>query len=372
LKKISGKNLADYLKESLFIPLGMKNTGIYQTNILLENEAYGYTIENGKVMKALNWDMSWAGGAGALYSTVKDLYIWNEAVFNGRVISEESMTAAFTSARLNSDEKTNYGYGWSLDEYRGYRFISHGGGLHGFTSYIARQPENKVTTVVLCNSIPAPEGVNTGSNAMELAEYILWPEMTKQGSLDGELKLDEKILMLYTGRYDYGQGAVLIVTLDNGQLNAQMTGQAKFPIFPVSENEFMWKVVEARIKFIRDSTGVVTHALHNQNNQQINAKKLEALNPVKVNTDLYDHYTGQYQLQGNYKVIITKEMDKLYIQAINLPKYELLPVSDTEFVTQEINVKLTFVLSETGRADSIDIVIGGGQQQTAKRLEESK
>ena len=95
VEEISGKSLANYLQESFFKPLGMNNTGIYETNKLLDNEAYGCSYKTGTLIKADNWELAWAGGAGAIYSTVKDLYTWNEAVFNGKVLSAESLKAAF-------------------------------------------------------------------------------------------------------------------------------------------------------------------------------------------------------------------------------------------------------------------------------------
>ena len=214
IEKISGMSLADYLKENLFKPLGMNNTGVYTVTKLLDHEAYGYDMENGKVVKALNWDMTWAGGAGSLYSTAQDLYTWNEAVFNGKILSAESLKAAFTPAVLNSGEKIDYGFGWSLSDFRGSKFISHGGGLHGFLSFIARQPEEKTTVVVLCNSTAPPAGINPTSNSYTLAEYVLWKDMAKQSTIVSDIQVDEKILASYTGRYDYGQGAILKVTLE--------------------------------------------------------------------------------------------------------------------------------------------------------------
>jgi CubicO group peptidase (beta-lactamase class C family) len=62
IEKVAGKPYPEYLKEIFFEPLGMKNTGIYYAGIKLENEAKGYSGNDGK---AINWDMSWAGGAGA-------------------------------------------------------------------------------------------------------------------------------------------------------------------------------------------------------------------------------------------------------------------------------------------------------------------
>ncbi len=90
IRKVTGKPYGDYLKETFFDPLHMKNTGIHTAALQLEKEAKGYTKENNQY-KPVNWDMSWAGGAGAIYSTVEDLNTWNDAVFSGKVINEKSL-----------------------------------------------------------------------------------------------------------------------------------------------------------------------------------------------------------------------------------------------------------------------------------------
>src|SRR5690242_5767799 len=72
------------------------------------------------------------GGTGALYSTVEDLYRWNEGIFTGKVLKPASLDAAFTPVKTEANTQENsregYGYGWSLQEFRGTREISHGGG----------------------------------------------------------------------------------------------------------------------------------------------------------------------------------------------------------------------------------------------------
>ncbi len=91
--------------------------------------------------------MDWAGGAGSLYSTVGDLYKWNEAVFNNKVLKPESLKAAFTPVLLNDGKEpagTKYGYGWALSEYRNVKSIGHSGGLHGFISQLLRLPEENI------------------------------------------------------------------------------------------------------------------------------------------------------------------------------------------------------------------------------------
>jgi CubicO group peptidase (beta-lactamase class C family) len=369
VEKISGKSLDNYLRETFFKPLGMSNTGIYQATRLLENEAYGYAYNGDTIVKALNWDMSWAGGAGALYSTTKDLYTWNEAVFNGKALSAESLEAAFTTAVLNDKQKTDYGYGWQLAELRGNKLIAHTGGLHGFASILGRQPDKKVTVVVLCNSTPPPAGINPGTNSLLITEYLLWSGMEKQASFGSDIKIDEKTLKSYTGRYNYGGGAVLIVTLEGKQLMAQMTGQPNFPIYPSSNDEFNWKVVEAKIRFVKDDKGIVTHAIHNQGGQQLEAKKMSDEVPVTVAPSVFDKLVGKYDMGNNTLFVVSKEGDKLLLQVPNQPLYQLLPASETEYFFKESSVRVKFKADEAGKIETMILDIDGSEQQ-GKRVNE--
>lgn len=273
IEKITEKSWGEYLKEVIFDPIGMKSTGVYKTNILLENEAYGYAYDGKNILKSLNWDMEWAGGAGAMYSTTEDLHKWNEAIFNYKVISKESLEKAHSPVILNNGQKIDYGYGWALGKYRGANTVGHGGGLHGFLSYLVRETDSKTNIVVLCNSTPPPPGINPSANSILIGEYLLWEKLDKQSSLP-DIKVDDKTLKSYEGKYDYGNNLVLTVELEEGQLYAQMTGQPRFPIFPVSNTKFKWKVVEASIDFAINEKGEVTHVTHSQGGNSFDAKRI--------------------------------------------------------------------------------------------------
>jgi CubicO group peptidase (beta-lactamase class C family) len=369
VEKLSGRSLPDYLKETFFKPLGMNNTGIYQTQLVLDNEAYGYSYRNDTVIKAVNWDMSWAGGAGAIYSTTKDLFIWNEAVFNGKVLSDKSRQAAFAPTILNDKQKIDYGYGWGISDFRGNKLIAHSGGLNGFVSYLERQPEKKVTVVVLCNSTPPPAGINPGTNGLLMTEYLLWPGMEKQSSFGSDIKIDENTLKSYTGRYNYGRGAVLTVTLEGSQLMAQMTGQSNFPIYPSSNDEFNWKVVEASIRFVKDDKGNVTHAIHNQGGQQLEAKKLAYETPVTVAASVFDNLVGKYDMGNNNLIVVSTDNGKLMVQFPYQPSSQLFPASETEYFILEANIRMTFKANDAGKTDTLILNIDG-TEETAKRVTE--
>jgi len=209
-------------------------------------------------------------------------------------------------------------------------------------------------------------------NRIFIAIFALFSLISLQGQTiskdSSAIKVDENILKSYVGRYDYTQGAVLIVTLEDKQLQAQLTGQPKFPIFPSSKNEFYWKVVEARIKFVTDDKGNVTNAIHYQNGSELEAMRLKDETPVAVNPAVFDKYVGKYDAGEGNIVVITKEGDKLLAQGSDLPVYQLLPASDTEYFLREVNARLIFKVTGD-KADSI-LINMAGNERTATRIKE--
>jgi len=90
-----------------------------------------------------------------------------------------------------------------------------------------------------------------------------------------EAKVDPAVYDRLVGKYDYGNGAVLTVTREGNHVFAQLTGQRKFEIFPESETEYFWKVVDAQVTFVKDAAGKVTKAIHHQGGQTIDAPKIQ-------------------------------------------------------------------------------------------------
>lgn len=89
-----------------------------------------------------------------------------------------------------------------------------------------------------------------------------------------EIEVDEKILETYVGKYELAPNFILTVSRDGTQLKAQVTGQPEFPVFPKSENEFYFKVVEAQLTFNKNDEGTVESVTLHQNGQNMPGKKL--------------------------------------------------------------------------------------------------
>jgi len=161
---------------------------------------------------------------------------------------------------------------------------------------------------------------------------------------------------------------VLLVTFEDNQLKAQLTGQPKFPIYPTSNDEFIWKVVEAKVKFVTDEKGMVTHAIHNQNGTRIEARRLQDPTPVKVDPAVFDKYVGKYDVGGNFIIEVTKDGDKLMAQGTNLPKYQLLPSSEIDYYALEISVKLTFQMTD-GKVTSMLLSFNGAEKAAMRIID---
>lgn len=263
VEKVSGKSYGDFFQTEFFKPLGMKHTGVHVAGKEPEGEALGYAKGTLGFKLANNWDMTWAGGAGALYSTTSDLQRWNKAIFSGKVLKKESLRAAFTPVKLADGSTKNYGYGWVIGEKQGLRVIRHGGGLQGFQSSLAYFPDQKVTVVVLCNAGP---GYNPGGMTGSLADIFLEREMTPKTVRVVNKKLIGKNYDDYVGSYDFGK-AKLIVTREDDQLFAKLGPQPRFEIFPLVLDKFFWTVVEATAKFERDNDGNISRLVLHQNGQ---------------------------------------------------------------------------------------------------------
>lgn len=364
IEKVSGKTYGSYLKEQFFDPIGMNNTGVYTSALKLENEAKGYSKSGNSYPRAANWDMSWAGGAGALYSTTGDLQKWNEAVFSGKVLKEESMKAALTSVVLNNGKTPSsgeYGYGWGMSNYRGRKIIQHSGGLDGFISQLAYFPDDKLTVIMLTNVTPPQVNVNPSS----IAEIFLWDKMDKQPSYSA-MKSSSQDLKIYEGRYQFPNAMVMIVTTDGKDLYAQLSGQAKFQIFPSAPDEFFWKVVEAKIKFNKNEKGEVTSGHFAQGGNEFDVPRIKEETIISVDPAVYKSYLGKYDFGNGMVLVVSTEGDKIFVQATNQPRFEMFPVAPKEFILKEITARVIFHSNTDGKVTKLTVDAAGEKKECLK------
>jgi D-alanyl-D-alanine carboxypeptidase len=153
IEKTSSQSFAGFLKSNIFDPLGMTNSGYDRATDILKERASGYQIKDGRLANADFIDMSIPYAAGGIYSTVEDMYRWNEALTEeGKLLSAESLKQMFTEYPEATHEGQHYGYGVVISRPKfGKLLYYHGGGIEGFSSSIQRYPHERVCIVVLSN-----------------------------------------------------------------------------------------------------------------------------------------------------------------------------------------------------------------------------
>jgi CubicO group peptidase (beta-lactamase class C family) len=153
IEKLSAKSYADFLKSNIFDPLGMTDSGYDRASEILKARASGYDISNGHLANADFIDMSLPFSAGGIYSTVEDMFRWNEALAHpGKLLNADSLKQMFTEYPEATHEGQHYGYGVVISRQKFGRLLYyHGGGVNGFSSVIQRYPEERLCIVVLSN-----------------------------------------------------------------------------------------------------------------------------------------------------------------------------------------------------------------------------
>jgi D-alanyl-D-alanine carboxypeptidase len=263
LEKVSGKSYEAFLKQAIFEPLEMKDTGYDRPATVLPKRASGYDRTGDGLANAPYLDMNQPFAAGSLYSTVGDMFKWDRALKAGKLLSKESMAAMFTPF------KDKYAYGWATGDHKGHKRVGHGGGINGFATDFERFPDDDVCVVVLCNVLPA----NPGKVAADLAS-IVFGETVAPPKARVAVKVDPKIYDAYAGKYELAPTFVLTVTREGDRLMTEPTGQSKVEIFPESETAFFLKVIDAQITFVKEE-GKVTHLILHQGGRDTKGKRLK-------------------------------------------------------------------------------------------------
>jgi CubicO group peptidase (beta-lactamase class C family) len=149
----SGTPYAEFLKRNIFSPLQMTNTIAYEAGISkVQNRAYGYAQENGQFVPSDQSTTSAVLGDGGIYSSVNDLFRWDQSLYTEKIVSKEMLKQAYTVSSPKTDlPDAGYGYGWYVSKHRDNDLFFHSGHTCGFTNLIERYPEKKFTVIILTN-----------------------------------------------------------------------------------------------------------------------------------------------------------------------------------------------------------------------------
>lgn len=386
VEKLSGKSYEQMLQDKIFIPLNMKDTGYDNHEDILKNRATGYEKSGVNYVNSRYLDMSIPYAAGSIYSTVEDLYKWDQGLYTTSILPEKYMTL-YVKPHIPDLGNGHYAYGWGV----GYAKIGkstdsiyavgHGGGINGFNTNISRTTSDKSLIVLLNNTGRAPLNEMTRAilGIMHGKDYDM-PKKSVAYSLLEVLKKEgiTKALSYYQevkGSSDYN--------LNEGEMN--YAGYQMLQSDRAKEAAFIFKLnVEAFPKSsnVYDSYGEALLVLGDKTLAIENYKKSIQLNPnnqgginilkehgvdidaliVKVPVEHLKLLEGEYiaidQPKGMDKKwkIMFEEVQGVLFGNDNGYRYRLNPIGEDEFINPDDGASLVF---NTKDKNAITLVLFG-------------
>ena len=169
VKRVSGRTLAAFAHDRIFVPLRMSNTQyLDDTRRIVPHRAEAYDHEGGGfTVDMSDWDQT---GDGAVQTTVNDMARWAMTSDEPGVGDRAIVDLMQTEGQLNNGKAHGYGLGLSVGTYRGLRRIAHGGSWAGYRAQLTRFPEQRTAIIVLCNVDDA------GTNVLSDGVADVWLE----------------------------------------------------------------------------------------------------------------------------------------------------------------------------------------------------
>lgn len=197
IEEASGKPYAEFMAERIFRPLGMSRTRVNDLKAIIPGRARGYGRDGEALVNGEYVSPSQPFSAGALVSTVADLAKWDAALSAGTLLDRATLDAMWTAAKLGGGGEADYGLGWQVTTTNGHRTVAHGGGIPGFSTQVARYPDDKLGVIVLTNL----EGDHAGGMARGIAALFI-PELAEKPAeaiADADPETTDRLRGLFDG-----------------------------------------------------------------------------------------------------------------------------------------------------------------------------
>lgn len=393
IEKITGKSYEVVLQEKIFDPLKMKDSGYDQHNTILKKRAAGYEMKGSIPENSPYIDMSTPYAAGSLYSTVEDLFLWDQALYTEKLLPKKYRDMLF--GKYIEGFGQYYGYGWSVGEMpvgntkENTDFIGHGGGINGFNTLITRMPQEKSSVILLNNTGGAP--LNDITIAINGILHGATYDLPKQSLaktvyskiIDKDLKAGVTFYENNKDSKDFSLKESEMNTAGYNLLNSGRKVEAEallklnMEAFPKSSNVYD-SYAEVLMEQGKNELAIVNYKKSIELDPA-NQNGIDMLKKLGVETDgmvkdiivpdaVLASYVGEYELTPGFILSVTKEGSQLKAQATGQPAFEIFPKSESEFYLKVVTAQINFNRDKADNVESLTL-FQNGQEIVGKKIQ---
>ncbi len=153
VERLSGLPFDEFMEQNIFHPLEMTSTFVYNSKNrkTFEYETNGYT----KSRRRAGMDfLDGVTGDKGMFSTVEDMFLWDQALYSEKIVKQSTLDEAFTPSSYDYKRDNNYGYGFRIDTLiDGSKIVYHGGWWRGYNALFVRRIDDHTTIIILCNKV---------------------------------------------------------------------------------------------------------------------------------------------------------------------------------------------------------------------------
>lgn len=340
IEKITGKSWHEALQDRVLAPLALPDTGVDDGIAVIPRMADGYTAGT-PFTRATLLSMSQPHAAGALRSTVDDLWRWSRALHGGKVLKPATYARMITPGGAAVGD--HYGFGITDITVRGRKALKHTGGINGFVSALTWLPESDLTLVMLRNM----DGVELPVLDRRIAAFALgdpYPEPVAIDMPEAELKALE-------GLYRLDDTTTRTLRVVQGRLTSQRSGGRVHEVIPVAKDSFVFDGSLNRFDIERDAAGKVIGLRFRPDGEGDEAWKRVGDAPA-ARTEVSLDDTQKKRLIGEYSSdelllrVFLGDDGSLQVQAPGQPAFTLRTESADKAWVPEVDANLQFAEGE--------------------------
>lgn len=363
IEAISGKPWHAYVQEALLKPAKLARTQYPGEDLLIKGMVTGYGFGPEGLGVADYLSMTQPHAAGALVSTVDDLWQWNQALHGGQLISPASYKRMVTPE--GKATASNYGFGIFAQTLRGQTLYQHGGGINGFVSALHYLPQTKTTVVLLRNAMGP--GVDMEAVAQKLGAFAIGKPIVDPKPVPVAVEQ----LKALEGVYAKDEQNSRTLSVVEGKLVSTRSGGRPFPLIPVGKDEFAFDGSMARIVMERDAKGGLSGLKFWPNGEGTpevwkRVGDLPRFSFIELTDAQKDALLGEYVSPQIQIKVFKDAQGVLRGQAAGQPPFELKATAPDQLRVVEVDALLGFVMVD-GRATEMQFSQGPAKLSLKRR-----